>query len=84
MKHEVVLGLRAQVKEMLAHLDGLEKERDLHLAKVRFIYFLGCGWELLLFSLISCLFHSSAISKSWCSTRLMISLRTAAVDFVYR
>jgi len=77
-------GLQAQVKKMLAHLDGLEKERDLHLAKVRFVYFLGRGWELLLFSLISCLFHSSAISKSSYSIRLMMSLRTAAVDFVYR
>lgn len=32
--HEQVLGLQAQLKEMSAHLEGLEKERDFYFAKV--------------------------------------------------
>lgn len=32
---EVVQGLQAQVREMNAHLEGLEKERDFYFAKVR-------------------------------------------------
>jgi len=43
VKHEQVLVLQARVKEMVAHLDSLEKERDVHLAKVRFLYFLARG-----------------------------------------
>lgn len=35
MHHEQVLGLQAQLKEMSAHLEGLEKERDFYFAKVR-------------------------------------------------
>ena len=31
---EVVQGLQAQVREMSAHLEGLEKERDFYFAKV--------------------------------------------------
>ncbi|KAG9076338.1 hypothetical protein FRC06_009559 [Ceratobasidium sp. 370] len=32
---EVLAGLQAQVKEMSAHLEGLEKERDFYFAKLR-------------------------------------------------
>ena len=32
--HEQVVGLQAQLKEMSAHLEGLEKERDFYFAKV--------------------------------------------------
>lgn len=32
--HEQVLGLQTQLKEMSAHLEGLEKERDFYFAKV--------------------------------------------------
>ena len=35
VNHEQVLGLQAQLKEMSAHLEGLEKERDFYFAKVR-------------------------------------------------
>jgi len=39
--HEQVLGLQAQLKEMSAHLEGLEKERDFYFAKVfRLLFFL--------------------------------------------
>ena|SRR5580693_9200989 len=34
--HEQVVGLQAQLKEMSAHLEGLEKERDFYFAKVNF------------------------------------------------
>ena len=34
--HEQVLGLQVQLKEMSAHLEGLEKERDFYFAKVTF------------------------------------------------
>jgi hypothetical protein len=34
VNHEQVLGLQAQLKEMSAHLEGLEKERDFYFAKV--------------------------------------------------
>ena len=34
MNHEQVLGLQTQLKEMSAHLEGLEKERDFYFAKV--------------------------------------------------
>ncbi|KAN0111173.1 Calponin homology domain containing protein [Russula decolorans] len=33
--HEQVLGLQVQLKEMSAHLEGLEKERDFYFAKLR-------------------------------------------------
>jgi RP/EB family microtubule-associated protein len=36
VNHEQVLGLQAQLKEMSAHLEGLEKERDFYFAKVSF------------------------------------------------
>ncbi|KAI0293857.1 calponin homology domain-containing protein [Multifurca ochricompacta] len=35
VNHEHVLGLQAQLKEMSAHLEGLEKERDFYFAKLR-------------------------------------------------
>lgn len=35
VNHEQVLGLQAQLKEMSAHLEGLEKERDFYFAKLR-------------------------------------------------
>jgi len=35
MNHEQVLGLQTQLKEMSAHLEGLEKERDFYFAKLR-------------------------------------------------
>ncbi|KAH9968325.1 calponin homology domain-containing protein [Lactifluus volemus] len=34
MNHEQVLGLQTQLKEMSAHLEGLEKERDFYFAKI--------------------------------------------------
>lgn len=34
VNHEQVLNLQAQLKEMSAHLEGLEKERDFYFAKV--------------------------------------------------
>jgi len=37
--HEQVLGLQAQLKEMSAHLEGLEKERDFYFAKVFLLLF---------------------------------------------
>jgi hypothetical protein len=39
MNHEQVLGLQTQLKEMSAHLEGLEKERDFYFAKVLFYLF---------------------------------------------
>ena len=39
--HEQVLGLQVQLKEMSAHLEGLEKERDFYFAKV---YLLPCSF----------------------------------------
>jgi len=33
--HEQLLGLQTQLKEMSAHLEGLEKERDFYFAKLR-------------------------------------------------
>jgi RP/EB family microtubule-associated protein len=36
--HEQVLGLQTQLKEMSAHLEGLEKERDFYFAKVLFTF----------------------------------------------
>jgi len=47
VNHEQVLGLQAQLKEMSAHLEGLEKERDFYFAKVRF---LERGWDVRLMS----------------------------------
>jgi hypothetical protein len=41
MNHEQVLGLQTQLKEMSAHLEGLEKERDFYFAKVLFCFFLS-------------------------------------------
>jgi microtubule-associated protein, RP/EB family len=38
MNHEQVLGLQTQLKEMSAHLEGLEKERDFYFAKVLFLF----------------------------------------------
>jgi RP/EB family microtubule-associated protein len=35
VNHDQVLGLQAQLKEMSAHLEGLEKERDFYFAKLR-------------------------------------------------
>lgn len=49
--HEQVLGLQAQLKEMSAHLEGLEKERDFYFAKVLFLFFL-------VFFFRSCMFIS--------------------------
>jgi hypothetical protein len=37
VNHEQVLGLQTQLKEMSAHLEGLEKERDFYFAKVFFL-----------------------------------------------
>jgi len=34
-----VLGLQAQLKEILAHLENLEEERDLYFAEVHFLSF---------------------------------------------
>lgn len=39
VNHEQVLNLQAQLKEMSAHLEGLEKERDFYFAKVSWTYF---------------------------------------------
>ena len=70
VNHEQVLGLQAQLKEMSAHLEGLEKERDFYFAKVRFLEAVGM--------FASCLFHSYAISRSWCNNRLRTSQRRVA------
>ncbi|KAI0262407.1 calponin homology domain-containing protein [Gloeopeniophorella convolvens] len=35
VNHEQVIALQAQVKELTAHLEGLEKERDFYFAKLR-------------------------------------------------
>jgi microtubule-associated protein, RP/EB family len=39
---EAVQGLQAQVREMSAHLEGLEKERDFYFAKVRCSGYFRC------------------------------------------
>ena len=39
MNHEQLIGLQAQLKEMSAHLEGLEKERDFYFAKVSYFPF---------------------------------------------
>ncbi|EIM86285.1 uncharacterized protein STEHIDRAFT_98691 [Stereum hirsutum FP-91666 SS1] len=41
VNHEQVLNLQAQLKEMSAHLEGLEKERDFYFAKLRDIEILA-------------------------------------------
>ena len=77
--HEQVVGLQAQLKEMSAHLEGLEKERDFYFAKVYLFYrpsfFLP--WSNFANSGIFVL-HSYAISRSWCSNKPKISQRKDA------
>ncbi|KAI0312250.1 calponin homology domain-containing protein [Amylostereum chailletii] len=41
VQHEQVINLQAQLKEMSAHLEGLEKERDFYFAKLRDIEILA-------------------------------------------
>jgi RP/EB family microtubule-associated protein len=74
VNHEQVLGLQAQLKEMSAHLEGLEKERDFYFAKVRALFLLNeassCAHSFLS---LSC-----AISRSWCSNRRKNSQKKGA------
>ena len=49
VNHEQVLGLQVQLKEMSAHLEGLEKERDFYFAKVTSLFFsFFLPWSVLL------------------------------------
>src|SRR6266850_505024 len=76
--HEQVVGLQAQLKEMSAHLEGLEKERDFYFAKVVLFSFLTRSGRLSFFCAHSCFSpHSYATSRSWCSNRRRISQRKA-------
>ena len=50
---EQVLALQGQLKEMSAHLEGLEKERDFYFAKVIFYPLLFLPWSVVLI-LCSC------------------------------
>ncbi|KAG8772498.1 hypothetical protein FRC12_003038 [Ceratobasidium sp. 428] len=71
---EQLASAQAQVREMSAHLEGLEKERDFYFAKVRFWGGLfGCllpshsvDFHLTLMMLLNCSFE---ILRSWRSNR---------------
>ena len=76
--HDQVLGLQAQLKEMSAHLEGLEKERDFYFAKVTFASFLFCMVRCFADTVTFVPFHSYVILKSWCSNNPKILRRRDA------
>ena len=82
VNHEQLLGLQAQLKEMSAHLEGLEKERDFYFAKVCvrsfFSFKRGQSVSLCFSCAHTFLSLSCAISRSWCSNRRNISKKKAA------